>query len=82
MSQLRIAPSKTRFGWIGTGVMGRSMCMHITLAEADRMELKLPGLALVAGLYQAVAETGHARDGTHSLQLALASMSGIEWNNR
>jgi 3-hydroxyisobutyrate dehydrogenase len=56
--------------------------MHITLAEADRMELKLPGLALVAGLYQAVAETGHARDGTHSLQLALASMSGIEWNNR
>jgi 3-hydroxyisobutyrate dehydrogenase len=56
--------------------------MRIALAEAERMNLKLPGLALVAELYQAVAEQGHARDGTQALQLALASMSGIDWNNR
>ena len=56
--------------------------MRIALAEAERMDLKLPGLALVAELYQAVAEQGHARDGTQALQLALASMSGIDWNNR
>ena len=26
---LTIAPGKTRIGWIGTGVMGRSMCGHL-----------------------------------------------------
>ena len=24
-----VAPGKTRLGWIGTGVMGRSMCGHL-----------------------------------------------------
>ncbi len=24
-----IAPGKTRLGWIGTGVMGTSMCSHL-----------------------------------------------------
>ncbi len=24
-----IVPGKTRIGWIGTGVMGRSMCGHL-----------------------------------------------------
>src|SRR5690349_7628197 len=27
--QLTIAPGKTRLGWIGTGVMGSSMCGHL-----------------------------------------------------
>ena len=27
--KLEISPEKTRIGWIGTGVMGRSMCGHI-----------------------------------------------------
>src|SRR4029079_6299213 len=27
-----IAPDKTRVGWIGTGVMGRSMCGHLIAA--------------------------------------------------
>ena len=29
MAKVRITPSKTKIGWIGTGVMGRSMCMHL-----------------------------------------------------
>ena len=26
---MNISPEKTRIGWIGTGVMGRSMCGHL-----------------------------------------------------
>lgn len=29
---LTVAPGKTRLGWIGTGVMGRSMCSHLLRA--------------------------------------------------
>ena len=29
---LEFAPGKTRIGWIGTGVMGRSMCGHLIAA--------------------------------------------------
>jgi 3-hydroxyisobutyrate dehydrogenase len=29
---LQISPDKTRIGWIGTGVMGRSMCGHLIAA--------------------------------------------------
>jgi 3-hydroxyisobutyrate dehydrogenase len=29
---LELAPGKTRIGWIGTGVMGRSMCGHLIAA--------------------------------------------------
>jgi 3-hydroxyisobutyrate dehydrogenase len=29
MAKLEIAPGKTRVGWIGTGVMGTSMCGHL-----------------------------------------------------
>lgn len=29
MAALKIAPGSTRIGWIGTGVMGRSMCGHL-----------------------------------------------------
>ncbi len=56
--------------------------MGIALAESKRMGLSLPGLALAHQLYLAVAAQGHARDGTHALQLALASLSGIDWQNR
>jgi 3-hydroxyisobutyrate dehydrogenase len=56
--------------------------MGIALAEARRMKLALPGLALAQQLYWALAAQGHGRDGTHSLQLALASLSGIDWQNR
>lgn len=56
--------------------------MGIALAEAKRMNLSLPGLALAHQLYIALAAQGHARDGTHALELALASMSGIDWKGR
>ena len=29
MSRTKVLPSKTKIGWIGTGVMGSSMCRHI-----------------------------------------------------
>jgi 3-hydroxyisobutyrate dehydrogenase len=56
--------------------------MGIALDEAKRMRLALPGLALAHQLYIALAAQGHARDGTHALQLALASLSGIDWRHR
>ncbi|HEV3005937.1 MAG TPA: NAD(P)-dependent oxidoreductase [Pirellulales bacterium] len=56
--------------------------MGIALAESRRMGLALPGLALAQQLYLALAAQGHARDGTHALELALASMSGIDWKKR
>jgi 3-hydroxyisobutyrate dehydrogenase len=56
--------------------------MRIALDEARRMNLALPGLALAEQLYQAVTAQGHARKGTHSLMLALARLSNIDWQNR
>ncbi|HKD38052.1 MAG TPA: NAD(P)-dependent oxidoreductase [Pirellulales bacterium] len=56
--------------------------MGIALSEAKRMGLALPGLALAHQLYVALSSQGHSRDGTHSLMLALASLSGIDWKNR
>jgi 3-hydroxyisobutyrate dehydrogenase len=52
--------------------------MEIALEEATRMRLALPGLTLVHQLYQTVQTLGHGRSGTHSLMLALESLSDIE----
>jgi len=56
--------------------------MGIALDEAQRMGLALPGLALAKQLYLAVQAQGHGRDGTHALQLAIASLSNVDWKNR
>jgi 3-hydroxyisobutyrate dehydrogenase len=56
--------------------------MGIALAESKRMGLSMPGLALAHQLYVALAAQGHGRDGTHALELALASLSGLDWNKR
>jgi 3-hydroxyisobutyrate dehydrogenase len=56
--------------------------MGIALAEASRMGICLPGLALAHQLYLAVKAQGHGRDGTHALELALAKISGIDWKKR
>jgi 3-hydroxyisobutyrate dehydrogenase len=56
--------------------------MGIALAEARRMGLALPGLALAEQLYEAVAAQGHGRKGTHSLMLALAKLSAVDWHPR
>ena len=49
--------------------------MGIALDEARRMNLSLPGLALVHQLYLAVQAQGHGKRGTHALMLALEQMS-------
>jgi 3-hydroxyisobutyrate dehydrogenase len=56
--------------------------MAIALDEARRMKLSLPGLALAAQLYQSVQALGYGRKGTQALELALAAMSGIDWQKR
>ena len=56
--------------------------MGIALDEANRMGLALPGLALARQLYIAVQAQGYGRNGTHALQLALSSLSGIDWKQR
>ena len=53
--------------------------MGIALEESRRMGLALPGLALAEQLYVALQATGHGRDGTQALVLALANLSGIDW---
>ena len=56
--------------------------MGIALDEAKRMGISLPGLALSHQLYLALQAQGHGRDGTHALQLALSSLSAVDWKNR
>jgi 3-hydroxyisobutyrate dehydrogenase len=56
--------------------------MGIALAESKRLGLSMPGLALAHQLYISLAARGHGRDGTHALELALASMAGVDWNKR
>lgn len=56
--------------------------LRIVLDESRRMNLSLPGVALAEQLYRAAAAQGHAKDGTHALALALAQLSGIDWQNR
>ncbi|MBX9790693.1 MAG: NAD(P)-dependent oxidoreductase [Pirellulales bacterium] len=56
--------------------------MGIALAEAHRMRLALPGLALANQLYVALSAQGHGRDGTQSLILALSKLSGFDWKKR
>ena len=56
--------------------------MGIALDEGKKMGIALPGLALAHQLYLALQAQGHGRDGTHALELALASLSGVDWKNR
>jgi 3-hydroxyisobutyrate dehydrogenase len=51
--------------------------MGIALEESRRMNLDLPGLALVHQLYLAVQAQGHGKKGTHALMLALEQLSQI-----
>jgi 3-hydroxyisobutyrate dehydrogenase len=52
--------------------------MGIALAEAERMNLALPGLALVKQLYEAVRAQGYDRKGTQALLLALEHLSNVK----
>ncbi|RLE11269.1 NAD(P)-dependent oxidoreductase [Candidatus Aerophobetes bacterium] len=52
--------------------------MGIALEEAKRMQLSLPGLALVHQLYVSVQALGAGRKGTQALYLALKHMAGMD----
>jgi len=52
--------------------------MGIALAEAERMNLCLPGLGLAKQLYEAVRAQGYGRKGTQALMLALEAISNIK----
>ena len=54
--------------------------MGIALSESQKLGLSLPGLALAHQLYLAIAAQGGSRLGTHALHLALAKLSGVDWN--
>jgi 3-hydroxyisobutyrate dehydrogenase len=51
--------------------------MGIALAEAERMNLSLPGLALAKQLYEAVRAQGYGRKGTQALLLALEMLNNV-----
>lgn len=53
--------------------------LGIALAEAERLQLKLPGLELANRLYTQLQEFGHGRKGTQALVLAIAKLNGIDW---
>jgi 3-hydroxyisobutyrate dehydrogenase len=53
--------------------------LGIALAEARRMKLALPGLALAEQLYLATSARGLGELGTHSLLLTLSELSGARW---
>ncbi len=54
--------------------------LEIALAEARRMDLALPGLALAHELYLALRAQGGGRQGTQALLLALARLSDVGWD--
>jgi 3-hydroxyisobutyrate dehydrogenase len=51
--------------------------LGIALAEAARMDVALPGLALADQLYRAARAQGYGQKGTHALIRALASLSDV-----
>lgn len=52
--------------------------MGIALEESRRMNISLPGLALVQQLYQSVSALGYEFKGTQALLLALENMAGLK----
>ncbi len=52
--------------------------MGIALEESRRMNISLPGLALVQQLYQSVSALGYEFKGTQALMLALENMAGLK----
>ena len=52
--------------------------MGIALAEAEKMNLSLPGLALAKQLYEAVRAQGYGRKGTQALLLALETLNAVK----
>jgi 3-hydroxyisobutyrate dehydrogenase len=55
--------------------------MGIALDESKQMQLSVPGLALAHQLYVALQAQGGGHNGTQALLLALANLSGVEWQS-
>jgi 3-hydroxyisobutyrate dehydrogenase len=53
--------------------------LGIVLAEAARMQLSLPGLALAHQLYIALQAASHGQSGTQALVHALANLNHLPW---
>ncbi len=53
--------------------------LGIVLAEAARMRLSLPGLALAHQLYVALQAASHGQSGTQALVHALANLNHLPW---
>ena len=51
--------------------------MGIALAEAEKLNLSLPGLGLAKQLYEAVRAQGYGRKGTQALLLALERLNNV-----
>ena len=52
--------------------------LGIALAEAERMNLALPGVALAKQLYESVRALGFGRKGSQALLLAFEAMNGVK----
>jgi 3-hydroxyisobutyrate dehydrogenase len=52
--------------------------MGIALAEAEKMNLCLPGLGLAKQLYEAVRAQGYGRKGTQALLMALETLNNVK----
>ena len=52
--------------------------MEIALTECNRMQIALPGLALVHQLYVSLKAHGGAKKGTQALLLTLEELSSIQ----
>jgi 3-hydroxyisobutyrate dehydrogenase len=52
--------------------------MGIALAEAEKMNLCLPGLGLAKQLYEAVRAQGYGRKGTHALLMAIETLNNVK----
>jgi 3-hydroxyisobutyrate dehydrogenase len=52
--------------------------MKIALDEAERMNLAMPGLALVKQLYESLRAQGYGRKGTQALLLAVEHLSNVK----
>jgi 3-hydroxyisobutyrate dehydrogenase len=50
----------------------------IARAEAEKMNLSLPGLGLAKQLYEAVRAQGMGRKGTHALLVALETLNNVK----
>ena len=69
MAEIKIQPGETRIGWIGTGVMGASMCGHLidkgfTATVYNRSKEKAAGLLEKGAAW---ADKAYAIDLAHSL---------------